>query len=471
LRRFNIWLTRIARSVDHGRIREQIAAEGEFSGHYAFMTAMAAGIAIIGLLLNSPAVIIGAMLISPLMGPIVATGFSLAMLDVDMGRRGFGALMAGAAMAIAMTLAIVLVSPVQDATPEILARTRPNLFDLVVAVLSGAAGGYATVRGRGGTVVGVAIATALMPPLAVVGYGLATSQWSIARGAALLFVTNMVAISASAAVVAEWYGFGRGGIRKAFARQALVALALLALLSIPLLLSLRDIAQESYAQAVIRRTIEAQVAGLDGGQLAQLQVRFDEDEAIHADAMVVTDAPRPGFREEARAAVEKALGRPVTLRLSQVRAEDSPARARGQFRPAPRRAGGAGARAAAGSRPGAEDTLRHADPLAFGGIGRGREVGHDPRRRARGTRPGGISGDGDRTRRPPPRLESAVGAAADSLARDPFRIRLACSFSERRGSAGDGRMGAFALGTEERGGRRLCQQRQVGNPVSGRPAR
>jgi outer membrane protein OmpA-like peptidoglycan-associated protein len=166
-----------------------------------------------------------------------------------------------------------------------------------------------------------------MPPLAVVGYGLATSQWSIARGAALLFLTNMVAISASAALMAEWYGFGRGGIRKAFARQALVSLALLAPLSIPLFLSLRDIAQESYAQTVIRRTIEAQVAGLDGGQLARLQVRFDEDEAIHADAMVVTDDPRPGFREEARAAVEKALGRPVTLSLHQVRAEDSPARA------------------------------------------------------------------------------------------------------------------------------------------------
>lgn len=118
-------------------------------------------------------------------------------------------------MAVGMTAAIVLLSPVQDATPEILVRTRPNRFDLVAAVLSGAAGGYATVRRRAGAVVGVAIAAALMPPLAVAGYGLATSQWSIARGAALLFVTDMVAISATAALVAGWYGFGRGGIRRA----------------------------------------------------------------------------------------------------------------------------------------------------------------------------------------------------------------------------------------------------------------
>lgn len=324
-RRIDTKLRNIARSVEHGRVRQQIAEDGVFSYHYAFMTAMAAGIAIIGLLLNSPAVIIGAMLISPLMGPIMATGFSLAMLDADLGRRSFGALMAGALMAVAMTAAIVLASPVQDATPEILARTRPNLFDLVVAVLSGAAGGYAMVRGRGGTVVGVAIATALMPPLAVAGYGLATFQWSISRGAALLFLTNMVAISAAAALVAEWYGFGRGGIRKAFARQALVSLVLLAPLSIPLFLSLRDIAQESYAQAVIRRAIGAEVAKLEDGQLARLQVRFAEGRAIHADAIVMTEAPRPGLREEVLAKLEKELGRPLVLRLSQVRSEEQPA--------------------------------------------------------------------------------------------------------------------------------------------------
>jgi hypothetical protein len=123
----------------------------------------------------------------------------------------------GTAAAVAFTSLIVLLSPVKELTTELLARTRPNLFDLVVAILSGAAGGYALIRGRGGAIVGVAIATALMPPLATIGYGLVTERWPVARGALLLFFTNMAAISLSVAAVAEWYGFGRGGLRKRFA--------------------------------------------------------------------------------------------------------------------------------------------------------------------------------------------------------------------------------------------------------------
>jgi uncharacterized hydrophobic protein (TIGR00271 family) len=240
------WWRALVREIDHRGILDQVEQDANFSFNFCFMIVVAGGIATIGLLLNSPAVIIGAMLISPLMGPIVGSGMAIATLDFDLARKSLRALALGTAAAVAFTSLIVLLSPVKELTPELLARTRPNLFDLVVAILSGAAGGYALIRGRGGAIVGVAIATALMPPLATIGYGLVTERWSVARGALLLFFTNMAAISLAVAAVAEWYGFGRGGLRKRFARQAAISFLVLVPLGIPLFISLKAIAFESF---------------------------------------------------------------------------------------------------------------------------------------------------------------------------------------------------------------------------------
>ena len=101
----------------------------------------------------------------------------------------------GTLMAIVLCALVVFFSPLQEITSEIAARTRPNLFDLGVAVFSALAGAYAMIRGREGTIVGVAIATALMPPLAVVGFGLATANWLVFSGALLLYITNLMAIA------------------------------------------------------------------------------------------------------------------------------------------------------------------------------------------------------------------------------------------------------------------------------------
>jgi uncharacterized hydrophobic protein (TIGR00271 family) len=164
----------VVEGVDHQQIMANIAEESGWSPRYAFMVLMSAGIAVLGLLVSSPAVVIGAMLISPLMNPILGFGFSLATFDFGETRRSLTALAAGSILAVAFTWLVVAFSPLKEATAEILSRTRPNLFDLLVALFAALAGTYAIIKGRGGTIVGVAIATALMPPLAVVGYGLAT---------------------------------------------------------------------------------------------------------------------------------------------------------------------------------------------------------------------------------------------------------------------------------------------------------
>lgn len=171
----------------------------------------AAGIATLGLVLNSPAVIIGAMLISPLMGSILANGLSLAAGDVILAWRALVKLILSCGVAISFALFLVWLLPFKEMTPEILARTRPNILDLVVALLSGAVGSVAICKQPKGVVTsipGVAIAVALMPPLCVVGYGLGiaasqgfTNGLQVASGGGLLFFTNLVAITFTAMIV------------------------------------------------------------------------------------------------------------------------------------------------------------------------------------------------------------------------------------------------------------------------------
>lgn len=171
----------------------------------------AAGIATVGLVLNSPAVIIGAMLISPLMGSILGNGLALAAGDVILAIRAVIKLALSCLVAILFAVLLVSVLPFKEMTPEILARTQPNLLDLVVALFSGAVGSLAICKkpqGVATSIPGVAIAVALMPPLCVVGYGFGialsvnmVNGLRVARGGGLLFFTNLVAITFTAMTV------------------------------------------------------------------------------------------------------------------------------------------------------------------------------------------------------------------------------------------------------------------------------
>jgi uncharacterized hydrophobic protein (TIGR00271 family) len=167
---------------------------------------LSAGIATLGLVLNSPAVVIGAMLISPLMGPILAAGLALAAADLYLGLKSLVNILLSVAVAVLFSAGLVWLLPFQWPTAEIVARTKPNLLDLGVALLSGLAGSIVVCRGGAGGGVtalpGVAIAVALMPPLCTVGFGVGSGfARGIVSGASLLFLTNLVAITASAFLV------------------------------------------------------------------------------------------------------------------------------------------------------------------------------------------------------------------------------------------------------------------------------
>ncbi len=165
-------------------------------------------IASLGLLQNSGAVIIGAMLVAPLMSPILAMGMGMAVSETATVRLGFEATLKGMTTAVVVGALVVIISPINAPTSEILARTSPNVLDLMVALASGAAAGYAVSRKEvAAALPGVAIAAALVPPLCVVGYGIGVSQLDIATGALLLFLTNLTAIVFAAALTFLIVGF------------------------------------------------------------------------------------------------------------------------------------------------------------------------------------------------------------------------------------------------------------------------
>ena len=308
------WRQRIVDSVDQRQVLDKVDDESGLTGRFIFMTAMSAAIAMLGMLLSSPAVVIGAMLLSPLMNPIIGAGFALAVGDFRELRRCTRTLAWGSILAVGFTAIIVFLSPIQTVTAEIAARTRPNLFDLLVALFSALAGAYALIRGRGETIVGVAIATALMPPLAVVGFGLATLNWTVFGGSLLLFVTNFVTIALVAAIMARFYGFSTYLTKKQTRLQTLGILASFALLAIPLSVALKQIAWEAAASREARGALQTTFPA----NARVTQVELDHSQGRSAIlASVLTPSFRPGADRAVEARLRERLGRPVNVTINQ----------------------------------------------------------------------------------------------------------------------------------------------------------
>lgn len=307
----------IVGQVDHAEIVAEVTPEAYLSRRYLFMITVSCGIAMLGLLQNSPAVIIGAMLISPMMGPIMGLGFSLCIVDLYSMRRTLIALTVGTALALAVSALITYLSPLHEATPEILARTRPNLFDLVVAIFSGVAGAYTTIKRKGEAIVGVAIATALMPPLAVVGYGLALGDFRIAGGAAFLFMTNLLAIALCTTVVARWYGCGARNSPAHTLFQSALVMVTFVLISVPLAFALRQIAQESWLAQQVRSTLTAYF-GPSLLRVDTLNVRQDGAGGISIGAVALVQKWSPSARPDLERELRAKLKRPFHLSIDQL---------------------------------------------------------------------------------------------------------------------------------------------------------
>lgn len=331
--------------------------------NYALELLLSAGIATFGLVLNSPAVVIGAMLISPLMGPILAAGLAFAASDLYLGLKSLLGIVASVVTAVLFAAFLVWVLPFQSPTNEILARTQPNLLDLGVALFSGLAGSLVVCRGGGGGGVtalpGVAIAVALMPPLCTVGFGVGSGwNWPIISGAMLLFLTNLVAIGASAFLVFYLEGMDEPEVRAAAApatqeearrgpfaaliekihmqsaigdigklRWRVVMLAItFVLLFIPLRNSLNQLAAETAARGAAREAVRA--PGSSNILTQQLDIQSD---SVTLRVVVAEAVPQERIREAERILIRRTR-RPAAVFVRKVAGEEELAALRERLR-------------------------------------------------------------------------------------------------------------------------------------------
>ncbi len=304
-RRTGAWLTALIRRpselctpYERAMIEHQVHEDAKLSGFYYLMLISACGIATIGLMQSSVAVLIGAMLISPLMAPIMAMGMALARLEFRAFRDASITLTVGTIVSILAGIIIVSISPLKEVTPEILARTRPTLLDLGVAALSGVVGAYVTISRKGGVIAGVAIATALLPPLNVVGFGLATGSLNMAGGAFLLFLTNVVAILGAVFAMSRRYGFVPQQMPETRWESAAV-LAALALICTPLALSLKDIVAEARMTNQVRADLDTAFRA-QASRISDLRVNVRGSEVQGVNAIVITQDYVPGVEAALR---------------------------------------------------------------------------------------------------------------------------------------------------------------------------
>jgi len=248
---------------EHRGLFVALRSSAVFSSSYLVLMLLSTLLALTGLYANSAPVIIGAMILAPLMAPIVSLAMGLARTEVQLIRSSLRTLVFGIAAGLVCAISFAWLMPIDNFTAEMQSRISPTLLDLAVAVVSGIAGAYAHAKEEiARSLAGVAIAVALVPPLSVAGIGVGWAEWEMARGAFLLFITNIVGISLAATVTFLVMGFAPFKL----ARKGLsISLLLMSLIAVPLYFT--------FAKMVERGRILEQIPR---GQfeLAGLQVRL-----------------------------------------------------------------------------------------------------------------------------------------------------------------------------------------------------
>ncbi|MGV8915066.1 MAG: DUF389 domain-containing protein [Kaistella sp.] len=193
---------------DKQKVLATVKKNISFSGSNLWILACAIMVASVGLNVNSTAVVIGAMLISPLMGPIVGAGFALGMFDFQLLRKSLKNLLLSTVVGLLVSFLYFFLSPYKEAHSEIISRTAPNIYDVLIAFSGGLVGVIAVTRvEKGNPIPGVAIATALMPPLCTAGYGLATGNFVYFGGAMFLYTINCVFICIATYAIVKFLNY------------------------------------------------------------------------------------------------------------------------------------------------------------------------------------------------------------------------------------------------------------------------
>lgn len=205
---------------------------------YVLLMVLSSLLATLGLFLNSPSIVIGAMVLAPLMAPIISLSMGVLRSDADLSKQSFLTLFTGMLIALSLSALMAYILPFQEVTHEIEGRLHPSTLDLLVAVLSGVAGAFANVRENvAKSLPGVAIAVALVPPLCVSGIGLGWMNLEVFYGAMLLFLTNLTGIILAAGLSFMFIGFAPFSRAK---KGILISVFLVAIVSVPLVFSFKN---------------------------------------------------------------------------------------------------------------------------------------------------------------------------------------------------------------------------------------
>jgi uncharacterized hydrophobic protein (TIGR00271 family) len=327
------WFRRLIRPLPPDKrqeVIEEVAPSASPGFDFFLLVVLSCSIATLGLITDSPAVIIGAMLVAPLMSPIIGIGLASITGNTTLLRSAISALLRGALLAIALATLVTLINNqlpffnMQELPKEVLARTRPTPIDLVIALAGGMAAAYAMTQPNiSAALPGVAIATALMPPLCTVGIGIALNRWDVAGGATLLFITNTVTIAFASVLVFFLRGFSSDFKIKnhKIPRSLVLAAMLTALLLVPLSYFSLKFFREASENRLINTVVAGEVRALGGAEMVDLKV----DRIGSGLDMVVTIRTGSSLRYEQVVGLQKAIvagiHQPVSLKVSQIIAE------------------------------------------------------------------------------------------------------------------------------------------------------
>jgi uncharacterized hydrophobic protein (TIGR00271 family) len=305
----------IATEADYRSLFITLKDGAESSLSFLVLMGLSTMLATIGLFLNSSSVIIGAMILAPLMAPIISLSMGLARSDGMLIRKSAWTLLIGLVLAMGLAAFLSMIIPVEILTSEIHGRLNPSLLDLGVAIVSGIAGAYAHARESiAKSMAGVAIAVALVPPLAVTGIGIGWMEWHIISGSFLLFVTNLVGISLASSITFLILGFVPIKRAKAGITATMIALGLIA---IPLSFSFKTIVKESHTNKVLNRL--SSNLEKDGIELSVKEVRIKSDVIVITAEMKSTALIKDEIIILLKSQLQEQLDQAVQLELNQIR--------------------------------------------------------------------------------------------------------------------------------------------------------
>ncbi|HXH62223.1 MAG TPA: TIGR00341 family protein [Fimbriimonadaceae bacterium] len=305
---FQSWMNPIRVSPEHLlEVRREVNEMSTPVRSYFVLVVLSTAIASYGLLANSTAVVIGAMLVAPLMGPIFGIALSLISGARRMLVRATFSEVIGAVSVVFIAMLISKFGPAVDLGTEVLSRTRPTILDIFIALASGLVGAFAIINERTNAALpGVAISTALVPPLATVGVCIGVGEWRLAGGAFVLFLANFLAIELAAAGVFTLYGMRRERASQGFAsvfRQFGWSTLLLLVMSFFLYRALASTIHENRLRAQIGDVLSTLASEIPGARLDSFSLDHKEKET-EVTAVFLTPSP---FTSDSVGAIQKRL--------------------------------------------------------------------------------------------------------------------------------------------------------------------